>query len=121
MKWGCCRNGGARPAQQLVWGAAVVVEEARAVVIGGGVGMVIMAWVDRRIHSARVLEVRSDIPAPPVVAMLVSVVAEWSSRGEPRFVDMLDALTRPCDGAPIAREEVKRPTSAIFSNAVTSI
>ena len=43
MKWGCCRNGGARPAQQLVWGAAVVVEEARAVVIGGGVVMVIMA------------------------------------------------------------------------------
>ena len=46
------------------------------------------AWVDRRIHSARVLEVRSEI----YISMPVSVVAEWSSRGEPRFVEMLDAL-----------------------------
>lgn len=57
----------------------------------------------------------------PVVAMPVSVVAKWSSRGEPRFVEMLDALTRACDGVPIARDEVKRPTSSIFSNLVVCV
>ena len=53
--------------------------------------------------------------------MPVSVVAKWSSRGEPRFVEMLDALTRACDGVPIARDEVKTPTSAVFSNLVVCI
>lgn len=51
--------------------------------------------------------------------MLVSVVAKWSSRGEPRFVDMPDALTRARDGVPIARDEVKKkPTSAVFGHSV---
>ena len=54
--------------------------------------------------------------------MLVSVVAKWSSRGEPRFVDMLDALTRARDGVPIARDEVKKkPTSAVFSHSVVRV
>lgn len=50
MKWGCLRNGGARPAQfkGLVWGAAVVEE----MVIGG----VVMgtAGVDRRGYTRHV-------------------------------------------------------------------
>ena len=53
--------------------------------------------------------------------MPVSVVAKWSSRGEPRFVEMLDALTRACDGVTIARNEVKTPTSPVFSNLVVCI
>lgn len=44
---------------------------------------------DRRMLAARVLEVRSEYSSTSVVAvaMPVSVVAKWSSRGEPRFVD----------------------------------
>lgn len=35
---------------------------------------------------------------------------------------MLDALTRPCDGVPSGRDEVKtRPTSPIFSNLVACV
>ena len=85
MKWGGVRNGGARPAllHRLVWGAVVErrLERWLSAAVGNG--------NDRRILAARVLEVRSEYTSTSVVAvaMPVSVVAKWSSRGEPRFVD----------------------------------